>query len=140
MALNIDEILALLDEWLKAEDDTIAQTNKISAGTGNETIKVFMDIIRTDSAKHKRIQQFMKDSLTKASPALSFDEIATISDMVNEHLKLEQATVDMGQQLFEKMKLPILKDLADYLLADERLHVNLLNAMINFKGHAEKNT
>lgn len=130
----------LLDEWLVAEDDTISMTTDIGKATNNETIKIFMDIIKTDSAKHKRIQNFLKDALTKQAPALGFDEIAEISGMINEHLALEQKTVDLGKQLVAEMKLPVIKELFQYLLEDEEKHVHLLNSLAAFKEFAQKNT
>ena len=62
----------ILNEWLAAEDDTIAMTNQITGASGNDTVKIFMDVIRTDSAKHKRIQEFLKTSMTEKAPTLSF--------------------------------------------------------------------
>jgi hypothetical protein len=130
----------LLDQWLVAEDDTIAMTNKISASTKNDTIKIFMDIIRTDSAKHKRIQEFLKAAMTVKAPSLSFGEISEISGMINEHLALEQKTVDLGKELVAEMKLPVIKELFQYLLDDEEKHVRLLNSLAAFKEFAQKNT
>lgn len=140
MALDINAQVELLDEWLAAEDDTISMTNKITGATQNDSIKIFMDIIRTDSAKHKRIQEFLKNAMTKAAPSLSFDEIATISEMINEHLALEQKTVDLGKQLTADIKLPVIKQLFEYLLEDEEKHVRLLNSLIEIKAAAHMNT
>ena len=130
----------LLNDWLVAEDDTIAMTSRISGSTENDTIKIFMDIIRTDSAKHKRIQEFLKSALTEKAPAVSFDEIAKISEMINDHLALEQKTVDYAKLLLSEEKLPVIKELFEYLLEDEEKHVRLLNSLAAFKGYAQKNT
>ncbi len=130
----------LLNEWLVAEDDTIAMTTKISGSTDNDTIKIFMDIIRTDSAKHKRIQEFLKSAMTVKAPSLDFGQIAEISAMINDHLALEQKTVDLGKQLVAEEKLPVIKELFEYLLEDEEKHVRLLNSLAAFKEYAQKNT
>ncbi len=135
-----EEKVNLLNNWLTAEDQTIEMTNNISKSTDNETIKIFMDIIRTDSAKHKRIQSFLVDAMTKQAPALDFGEIADISQMINDHLALEQKTVDLGMELAKEEKLPVIKELLEYLLEDEEKHVKLLNALSDFKQWAQQNT
>ena len=99
-----------------------------------------MDIIRTDSAKHKRIQDFLKKALTAQSPVVSFDEIGDISQMVNDHLELEQKTVDYGNELVKDVNLPIVKELLEYLLEDEQKHVRLLKSLAAMKEFAQKNT
>lgn len=137
---NTEDKVKLMNQWLEAEDETIEMTNKISQSSENETIKIFMDVIRTDSAKHKRIQNFLKDALTKKSPTMSFEEISQISGMINDHLALEQKTVDLGKQLAAEEKLPVIKELMEYLLDDEQKHVRLLNSLASFKEWAQKNT
>jgi rubrerythrin len=135
-----EERIKILDEWIKAEEETIAMTNKIAGATENDSIKLFMDIIRTDSAKHKRIQEYLKKAMAMQAPALSFDEIGEISGMINEHIELEQKTVDMGHQLAAEMRLPIIKELISYLLKDEEKHVELLRNLAAFKTFAQMNT
>ena len=135
-----DAVLDLLDQWLVAEDETIEQTKKIGSATENDSIKIFMDIIRTDSAKHKRIQDFLKKALTAQSPVVSFDEIGDISQMVNDHLELEQKTVDYGNELVKDVNLPVVKELLEYLLEDEQKHVRLLKSLAAMKEFAQKNT
>ena len=135
-----ERILKLVDEWMVAEDDTIAMTGKIAKSTKNKTIKIWMDIIKTDSQKHKKVLAFIKDSLTKEAPAVSYDEIGEISGLINDHLALEQKTVDLGHQMVSKLRLPIQKQLFEYLLADEQKHVQMLNALAAFKAFATQNT
>jgi rubrerythrin len=134
------KVLALLDEWLAAEDDTIAMTSRIHKATRNEAIRLYMEIVRMDSMKHKKIQEFLKETMTQRAASLSFDEIGAISGMVNDHLVLEQKTVDLGHEILPKVALPIEKQLFEYLLADEQLHVQLLRSLSQFKGAAETNT
>ena len=140
MALDLEKLLGLLDHWIKAEDDTIEMTNKISGTTENPTIKLFMTAIRSDSAKHKLIQEYLKGAMTRQAPVVSPDEIATISGMINDHLELEQKTVDYGVALTRDMNLPIIKQLFEYLLDDERKHVTLLTALADLKNAATSNT
>ena len=137
---TLEDQLKILDDWLQAEEDTIAMTSKISSATKNPVIKIFMDVIRTDSAKHKRIQEFLKSTMTEAAVNVSFDEIGEISGMINGHLALEQKTVDMAKNLVAETKLPVQKELIEYLLEDEQKHVKLLNSLAEFKSFAIKNT
>jgi hypothetical protein len=135
-----EQVLALVEEWLQAEDDTIQMTKDIATETENETISLWMYIIRSDSTKHKRILNFIKKSLTKKSAVLSYDEIGAVSEMIKEHLKLEQKTVDLGAELKPKVRLPIEQQLFDLLLTDERKHVKFLEALSSFKDFASRNT
>lgn len=135
-----ETLLKLIEEWLKAEDDTIEMTKKVREKSANETIALWMYIIRSDSAKHKRILKFIKKSLTKQAAMLSYEDIAAISQMVNTHLKLEQKTVDLGTQITPKVRLPIEKKLFQLLLEDERKHVAFLESLAEFKSWATRNT
>jgi rubrerythrin len=140
MADVVNNAVALLKEWLDAEEQTIKMTNRISTSTDNPAVKMFMTIIRSDSAKHKLVQEYLLNSLTVKAPEVTFEEIGEISGMINEHLALEQKTVELGQTLAEEINLPIITDLLNYLVDDERKHVTLLNALIHIKSVAQRNT
>jgi hypothetical protein len=133
-------ILASLKEWLVHEDETIEMTNKVTAASNNASVKLIMDIIRMDSVKHKRIQQYMIDSMETSAPAISYDEISSISGIINEHIELEQKTVDLSAGLADAIKFPIQARLFEYLQEDEKKHVILLKMLANYKDWATKNT
>lgn len=127
------ELVALLEKWQAIEDGSIESTTQIIQKTGNPLIKLVMDIIRHDSIMHKRVQQFMIDSLTKTPVTLSPDELGEIWESVERHAELEKETIRLAEQAKKDCRLFVQKHLLTYLLEDEQLHDRLLGQLEDFK-------
>lgn len=125
---ELDErLVALLQKWQRYEDDTIKMTTDIIARTDNPLIREVMEIIRQDSAQHRRVQQFIVDTFTKEAIRLQPEELARIWELIEKHLELEEESVRLAEEARRDTRLLVQKYLLDYLLLDERKHVELLD-------------
>lgn len=131
---EIDErLVALMEKWQVLEDDTIKMTTDIMAKTDNKVIKQVMEIVRQDSAQHRRVQQFIIDSMTKEALKLQPEELADIWDLVEKHIEMEEETVRLAEEAKRDTRLLAQKYFINYLLTDERKHVELLDKLNEIK-------
>lgn len=131
---EIDErLVALMKKWQKLEDDTIKMTTDIMGKTDNKLIKQVMEIVRQDSAQHRRVQQFIIDSLTVEAIKLQPEELADIWDMIEQHIEMEEETVRLAEEARRDTRLLTQKYFINYLLTDERKHVELLDRLNEIK-------
>ena len=127
------ELVALLEKWQAIEDHSVESTTQIIQNTGNPLIKLVMDIIRHDSIMHKRVQQFMIDSLTKTPVTLTPEELGEIWESVERHAEMEKETIRLAEQAKKDCRLFVQKHLLTYLVEDEQLHDRLLGQLEDFK-------
>ena len=60
-----EKLVKTLKKWQVVEDQSVKSTSEIMAKTKNPIVKHIMEIIKQDSAMHKRIQQLIIDSFEK---------------------------------------------------------------------------
>lgn len=130
--------VGVLRQWQGIERDAIETTAQIMEKTNNLLIRQVMEIIRNDSVQHHRVQQFMIDSLTRAPLTLTPEDLAEIWGQIEAHDELERQTIELGKQLLQETKDPILKILLDYLIRDEEKHDTILGELEEFKVHMSK--
>ena len=132
-AAEASEIVSVLRKWQEIEDGSIASTTQVIAKTKNPFIRLVMDIIRQDSVLHKKVQQFMIDSLEKEAVSLTPEELGEIWEQVERHAEMEKATIELADQLRKNCRLFVQRHLLTYLVEDERLHDRLLGQLEDFK-------
>jgi len=82
---------------------------------------------------HKKVQQFMIDSLEKEAVSLTPEELGEIWDHVERHAEMEKETIELAEQLRKNCRLFVQRHLLTYLIEDERLHDRLLGQLEDFK-------
>ncbi len=130
---DIQNLVDLMKKWQKVEDDSVASTTEIMKKTDNPLVKIIMEIIRQDSAMHRRVQQLIVDHFENKAITLSPDELVDFWDMVEEHDEIEKKTINMAKEALEKTKSPLAQYLLKYLLTDEQKHDELLAEMERIK-------
>ncbi len=126
-----------MKNWQKVEHAAIVQTAKIMEKTEYPLIKLVMEVIQRDSQMHYRTQEFIVDSLQKASIAMSPDDLVEIWDLIEEHIKIEKKTIELAKQALNELsgkKMVIQQYLLEYLLADEEKHDKLLEKLEKIKS------
>ncbi len=132
-AADTSELVGLLRKWQEIEDGSVASTTQVMGKTKNPFIRLVMDIIRQDSVMHKKVQQFMIDSLEKEAVSLTPEELGEIWEQVERHAALEKETIELADQLRKRCRLFVQRHLLTYLVEDERLHDRLLGQLEDFK-------
>ena len=60
-----EKLVATLKDWQKIEDQSVKSTSDIIAKTDNLIVRQIMEIIRQDSAMHRKVQQLIIDNFEK---------------------------------------------------------------------------
>jgi rubrerythrin len=130
---STDKLLKTLRDWQGIERHSIESTSIIIEKTQNPLIREFMEIIRTDSMQHHRVQQFIIDSLTKAPVTLTHEDLAQIWEEIENHARVESKTIEMAEDCKEECKYIVQRSLLEYLIADEKKHDLILKELEVFK-------
>jgi len=132
-AENEAELKATLRRWQEIEDESIAETSAVIAKTHNPLIKLVMEIIRQDSAMHKRVQQIMLDGLEKQAFSLTPEEVAEVWDLIDKHIAAEKETIELAEKARKNCRMLVHRYLLSYLTEDEQKHDHLLDRLEDIK-------
>ena len=125
-------------KWQKIENAGVASTGKIIERTENSIVRLVMEIIQRDSQMHYRVQEMIADSLESKALVLSTDDLSTIWEMIEDHIKLEKSTIDLANSSLEAIKkskgMRVQAYLLEYLLKDEQKHDEILANLEKIKG------
>jgi hypothetical protein len=140
MANKVDNMVKVLREWQGIERQAMSFTAEISEKTESTLIRLIMEIIQHDSHIHHRVQQFLIDSITKESVAVTREDVVAIWDSIEEHDKLEKKTIKLAEGLKKEAWTPVHKLLLEYLLRSESLHDSLLEQLGEFKADMSRSS
>ena len=129
-----ERLLKTLKKWQIVEDQSVKSTTEIMAKTNNPVVRHIMEIIRQDSAMHKRIQQLIIDSFEKEAITLSPEELGGIWEMVDKHIELEKETIRLAEESRKNSKNFVVRYLLGYLMTDEQKHNEILAQMEDVKS------
>ena len=115
-----ENLVKTLKKWQKIEDESVKSTSAIIAKTKNPIVRQIMEIIKQDSAMHKKVQQVIIDSFEKKAINLDPEELSDIWEMVEDHIELEKESF-------------IVRYLLGYLMTDEQKHNDILQQMEDIK-------
>ena len=130
---RIKETVETLRTWQNLERQALETTSSVMEKTDNPVIRQFMEIIRSDSLQHHRVQQFIINSFTKEAIKLSPDEMAEVWGEIEAHDKVEKKTIEIARRLKDECKFPVQRALLDYLITDEEKHDKLLQHLEEVK-------
>lgn len=127
------KLLTILKQWQKIEERSVNSLSSLSQKVKNPLVKEVLKIIRHDSQLHRLVQQFMINSMEKKAVSLSPDELAAVWTGIQTHIKMERASVLLGQRAKESCTNFVHRYLINYLLTDERKHDDLLEKLEDVK-------
>ena len=129
-----ENLVKILKQWQKIEDESVKSTSAIIAKTSNPIIRQIMEIIKQDSAMHKKVQQVIIDSFEKQAISLDPEELSDIWTMVEKHIELEKETVRLAEEARKSSNSFMIRYLLGYLMKDEQKHNEILQQMEDIKG------
>jgi rubrerythrin len=127
------EFLSILKEWQRLEDETIRFSEQMLKKTKNKLIRMTMEMIKSDSQKHKAMQQMLIDSVTKEPFVLSPDDLNVLGSGLNKHITAEAKSLELAEQALENSELFVTRYVLSYLIADEHKHHSLLSRLDDLK-------
>ena len=125
-----DQIVDNMKRWQAIEDAAVSSTGKVIEKTDNPLIRMVMEVIQHDSQMHHRVQGFIARSLEEKPVSLTPEDLADVWDLVENHIKIEEKTIEMAQKALEALKgrkMVVAEYLINYLLTDEKKHDALLS-------------
>ena len=129
-----EKLVRVMRRWQAVEDESIRMTKAIQAKTDNPLVRLVMEIIAHDSAMHRRVQQFILDSLEASPIQLSPEDLEKIWDHVAQHIAEEKKTLELADEARTATRFFVQRYLLNYLLEDERKHDLLLERLEEIKN------
>ena len=127
------KLVKAMKQWQTIEDESIKMSKAVQDKTDNPLVRLVMEIIAHDSAMHRRVQQFIIDSVEKTAIRLQPEELEQIWDQIEKHIAEEKKTVELAEQAKGFTRLFVQRYLLNYLLEDERKHDLLLERLEEIK-------
>ncbi|MEW6054867.1 MAG: hypothetical protein AB1552_13980 [Nitrospirota bacterium] len=129
-----EKLLHLIEDWYKLEDQTIKFAEDMMKKSDNAFIKVVMEIIKHDSQKHKIMQQFVIDALTKEAVHLAPQELIPLADILEKHIQAEAKSMGMAHACSTESRNYFVDFIISSLTDDETKHHNMLKTLDHLKG------
>jgi hypothetical protein len=131
-----EQLVNSMKHWQKIEDRSVESTGQVIAKTDNPLIRLVMEIIQRDSQMHHRVQQFIIDTLENKPVSLTPEEMGSISEMIDNHLKIEEQMVELVDKALTDIrdkKMIVQEYLLNFLVEDEKKHAAMLHALDKVK-------
>jgi hypothetical protein len=128
------KLVAIMKQWQDIEVKSISSLRTIIKKVKNPLVKQVLRIIMKDSVQHHGVQQFIVDSLEKKAISLTPEELSAVWSGIEEHIKMERASVDLAQRAKAVSSSFVHKYFVNYLLTDERKHDEMLDQLESLKS------
>ena len=122
-------IVSTIRDWGLLEEESSESIERVKAKCSNPLVFLVMDIIENDARLHKRLQEFIVNSLEHEPLTLSPDEVDEVIELIRNHTRLKAQMVEKVETTMEMTKeksLGIQVFLLKTLLADEKKHKEML--------------
>ena len=128
-----ENLVATLKKWQKIEDASVKSTSDIIGATKNPIVRQIMEIIKQDSAMHKKVQQLIIDSFEKEAMQLQPEELSEVWSMIEKHIELEKETIRLAEESRKNSNSFVVRYLLGYLMTDEQKHNDILAQLEDIK-------
>lgn len=132
---TIDKLVQHFREWQNLENDTRGLAEDLQKKTNNPFIQMIMEVIKRDSEKHKVMQQFVIDALTKEAVHLSPQELMPLSEVLEKHITAEAKSMALANACaVVESKNYFVDFVVNALMEDEAKHHSMLKTLDHIKG------
>jgi len=128
------KLVQLMKDWRKLEDQTIKYSEDLEKKSDNPFVKVIMEVIKLDSQKHKIMQQFVIDALTKEAVHLSPQELIPLAKVLDKHIEAEAKSMGMANACSTQSRNYFVDFIVSALTDDEIKHHNMLKTLDHIKS------
>ena len=128
------QLVDTLKQWIEIEEASVKQTGAIAQKTKNKALKTVFEIIKQDSAMHRKVQKLIVDSLEKEAFQITPEELAEIWGLIEDHIRLEQKTIELAVKARKNCTNGVARFFLRYLLTDEQKHDALLENLSDIKS------
>jgi lipopolysaccharide biosynthesis regulator YciM len=131
---NVEALAEQFRDWQKLEDETIRLAEEQQKKTSNSFVNVIMEIIKRDSEKHKIMQQFIIDTLTKQPVTLAPQDLIPLADVLERHIQAEAKSMGLANTCATESKDFFVDFITSSLVNDEVKHHEMLRTLDHVKG------
>lgn len=131
---EMEELAKILQDWYALEDQTIKFSEELMKKSDNSFVKVIMEMIKRDSEKHKTMQQYAINHLTKEATKLDQQDLIPLSDILDKHVAAEAKSMGLANIAMTKSKDFFTNFIISYLMSDEIKHHEMLTRLDHIKG------
>jgi hypothetical protein len=125
------ELVQRMKKWQSLEEASLRMTKEIREKSKNPFVQLVMEIIAHDSAMHKRVQQFIIDSVEKEEVSFEPEDLNEVWDLIERHAEDEKEAIALaGEAQKNTDDLFIPRYLFAYLREDERKHDLLIDRLV----------
>ena len=128
-----ENLVATLKKWQKIEDASVKSTSDIIGMTKNPIVRQIMEIIKQDSAMHKKVQQLIIDGFEKEAMQLQPEELGEVWGMIENHIELEKETIRLAEESRKNSNSFVVRYQLGYLMTDEQKHNDILAQLEDVK-------
>lgn len=130
-----DKLVQQFKEWQNLENDTRGLAEDLQKKTSNPFIQMIMEVIKRDSEKHKVMQQFVIDALTKEAVHLSPQDLMPLSEVLEKHITAEAKSMALANACaVVESKNYFVDFVVEALMEDEAKHHSMLRTLDHIKG------
>jgi hypothetical protein len=130
-----DKLVQNFKEWQNLENDTRRLAEDLQKKTSNPFVRMITEVIKRDSEKHKVMQQFVIDALSKEAVHLSPEELIPLADILDKHIKAEAKSMALANACaVAESKNYFVDFVVEALMEDEAKHHSMLKTLDHMKG------
>lgn len=134
-------LLEIVRRWQRAENTAVGLSARVMEQTSNPLMRLVAEIIQSDSLLHHRVQQMIIDDIEHNNVLEpSDDEFESVWGDLTDAIQIEDRFIEWGEKSVDNLKARgnrIQAFLLTYLLAAERQHKDLLEALKKLRKHED---
>jgi rubrerythrin len=130
MSFNEKDLVKFFREQAGFEEEIVASVNEALLTIKNPVVKTILKGMALDSSKHASIYQ-TAEGMMQVAPALTENEFDELKKVVKWHIENEDKVIKRLEVAVRKTKDKRIKFLLQAIVADEKRHHKLLDAIMN---------
>ncbi|OGG99286.1 MAG: hypothetical protein A2600_09815 [Candidatus Lambdaproteobacteria bacterium RIFOXYD1_FULL_56_27] len=123
----------LIDRWIGIEEATLVMVEDYLGKFQNPVFNLLVQTIQEDSARHKKLLELIRNSDARPE-VVTPEEMGLLDRFMEKHAGIEEQSIQVAELSLESVRSPLNHLLLHYLLADEKKHDLLMEALGNLRA------
>lgn len=122
----MSNLMEIAKKMVLEEEKYAEELEEVSEKIKHPVLEALIRSIALDSRKHSRMYKALVRLLSETQPALSSEELNTISAAVKKHIETESKMIELTKKLLEEVNDPKVKLIVAAIHEDEVKHHKIL--------------
>ncbi len=132
-----DNLIEFLKNQIKVEKEIVASLEKPVLSMKNQAVKGVLMGVSLDSIKHAELYMSAVTLLTKASTALTQENLDEQKALIEKHIEIESQLIKKLETMIPNVDDKKVVFLLNSILSDERRHHEMLKMVLEIIVHGE---